>query len=114
MKQLTKDKKNLKNTLKKNSRKFGNVNTLFFLKNNKLEANKKDFDLVLTFRNTHNWLGSNTALNVYKSIYNSMKKGAVLGIVQHRANEDIDANFKNGYVKESFLIDFIEKIGFKF
>ena len=22
--------------------------------------------------------------------------------------------FKNGYVKESFLIDFIEKIGFKF
>ena len=33
-------------------------------------------------------------LNVYKSIYKSMKKGAVLGIVQHRANENIDANFK--------------------
>ena len=59
-------------------------------------------------------VGSNTALNVYKSIYNSMKKGAVLGIVQHRANENIDANFKNGYVKESFLIDFIEKLDSNF
>ena len=111
---VNKGQKKFKEYFKKNSRKFGNVNTLFFLKNNNLEVNKKDFDLVLTFRNTHNWLGSNTALNVYKSIYNSMKKGAVLGIVQHRANEDVDANFKNGYVKESFLIDFIEKIGFKF
>ena len=43
-----------------------------------------------------------------------MKKGAILGIVQHRGNEDMEKNFNNGYVKESFLIDFIEKIGFKF
>ena len=75
---------------------------------------KKYFDLVLTFRNTHNWLGSNTAKNVYKSIYDSMKKGAILGIVQHKGNEDMEKNFNNGYVKESFLIDFIEEIGFQF
>ena len=75
---------------------------------------KKNFDLVLTFRNTHNWLGSNTAKNVYKSIYDSMKKGAILGIVQHKGNEDMEKNFNNGYVKESFLIDFIEEIGFQF
>ena len=98
----------------KNKKKFGSINSLFFLKNNILEPNKEKFDLVLTFRNTHNWLGSNTALNVYKSIYDSMKEGAVLGIVQHRANENMNANFNNGYVKESFLIDFIQKIGFKF
>ena len=43
-----------------------------------------------------------------------MKKGAILGIVQHKGNEDMEKNFKNGYVKESFLIDFIEEIGFQF
>ena len=65
--------------------------------------------MVLTFRNTHNWLGSNTAENVYKSIFKIMKKGAILGVVQHRANENSENNFKNGYVKESFLIKFIER-----
>ena len=43
-----------------------------------------------------------------------MAEGGILGIVQHRGNEDMKKKFKNGYVKESFLIDFIEKIGFKF
>ena len=44
-----------------------------------------------------------------------MKKGAVLGIVQHRANEDIDANFENGYVKRIiFNRLYRKKIGFKF
>ena len=42
------------------------------------------------------------------------EKRRVLGIVQHRANENMSSNFNNGYVKETFLIDFIEKIGFKF
>ena len=42
-----------------------------------------------------------------------MKKGGVLGIVQHRANENMSSNFNNGYVRRH-LIDFIEKIGFKF
>ena len=93
---------------------MGKLIFYFFLENNILEQNNHKFDLVLTFRNTHNWLGSNTAFNVYKSIYDSMADGGILGIVQHRGNEDMKKKFKNGYVKESFLIDFIEKIGFKF
>jgi predicted methyltransferase len=96
-----------------NKKYFGQVNKIYFLKDNKLELKEKNFDLVLTFRNTHNWLGSNSAENVYQSIYDVMKKGGVLGIVQHRADEKTKFNFKNGYVKESFLIDFLEDIGFK-
>jgi len=57
---------------------------------------------------------SDSAINVYQSIYNVMKEGGILGIVQHRADEKSKFNFKNGYVKESFLIDFLEDIGFKF
>ena len=96
-----------------NKKDFGLVNKIYFLKNNKLESKEKDFDLVLTFRNTHNWLDSNSAKSVYQSIYNVMKKGGILGVVQHRADESSKFNFKNGYVKESFLIDFLEDIGFK-
>ncbi len=111
---VKKGQKKFKKYFETNSQNFGEVNTLLFLKDNILEQSIKEFDLVLTFRNTHNWLRSNTALNVYTSIYDSMKKGAILGIVQHRANENMEKNFNNGYVKESFLINFIEKIGFKF
>ena len=70
--------------------------------------------MVLTFRNTHNWLGSNTVENVYKSIFKIMKKGGILGVVQHRADIKSKNNFKNGYVKQSFLIKLIEDQGFKF
>ena len=96
-----------------NKKDFGQINKIYFLKNNKLELEEKNFDLVLTFRNTHNWLGSNSAENVYQSIYDVMKKGGILGIVQHRADEKSNFNFKNGYVKESFIIRFLEDIGFK-
>ena len=69
--------------------------------------------MVLTFRNTHNWLRSKTAENVYSSIYKVMKRGGILGIVQHKAEENSEFNFKNGYVKESFLIKLVEDQGFK-
>ena len=69
--------------------------------------------MVLTFRNTHNWLRSKTAENVYSSIYKVMKSGGILGIVQHKADENSEFNFKNGYVKESFLIKLVEGQGFK-
>ena len=67
----------------------------------------------MTFRNTHNWLDSNNAEKIYRSIFNSMKKGGVLGVVQHRADESSEFNYKGGYVKESFLIKLIEDQGFK-
>ena len=31
-----------------------------------------------------------------------MKIGGILGVVQHRADEDANFNYKLGYVKESF------------
>ena len=93
--------------------KFGGVKSVFFNDKNILESRVKGFDMVLTFRNTHNWLRSNTAKNVYSSIYKVMKTGGILGVVQHKANEKSEFNFKNGYVKESFLIRLIENQGFK-
>ena len=92
-----------KKYFKNNLDKFGEVNFLLFLENNILERNNHKFDLVLTFRNTHNWLGSNTAFNVYKSIYDSMAEGGILGIVQHRGNEDMKKkNLKTDTLRSLF------------
>ena len=76
-------------------------------------SEKNKFDMVLTFRNSHNWLKNKKAEEMYNSIFKIMKKGGVLGIVQHRANESSTFNYKAGYVKESFLIKLVEKQGFK-
>ena len=61
------------------------------------------FDLILTFRNIHNFLDQDKSDNIFSSINKSLKE--VLGVVQHRADKSLDLEFSKGYVKESFIID---------
>ena len=79
----------------------------------KIKSNENYFDLILTFRNTHNFLDQKKSENIYQSFHRSLKKNGILGVVQHRADESATYNFKKGYVKESFLIRHIEEQGFK-
>lgn len=97
-----------------NNESFGDVKKLYF--NENLDINDKNgyFDLIVTFRNTHNWLQMNKADEAYNSISKLLKKGGILGVVQHRASENVKENFSKGYVKEDFLIKQIEKQGLKF
>ncbi len=98
----------------KNKKIYGNIRSIGINENLELNSQDLKFDIVLTFRNTHNWLKSNKAEHMYKSIYNSMNKGGILGVVQHRADESMKLNYKKGYVKESFLINLVEEQGFIF
>jgi predicted methyltransferase len=74
-------------------------------------------DMVLTFRNIHNWiaLGHGEARKVFKSAYGSLKKGGVFGVVEHRlpAGMTQDATASTGYVHESYVIRLAEDVGFK-
>lgn len=72
-------------------------------------------DLVLTFRNVHNWMGAGSAEANFAKFYAALKPGGVLGVVEHRAPEDYPAEFeaKSGYVKESTVIAFAEAAGFE-
>jgi predicted methyltransferase len=72
-------------------------------------------DLVVSFRNIHNWVWANIEKDVFAAAYRSLKPGGVLGIVEHRNN---DANFEpsqrgQAYVGESYAIKLIESVGFK-
>lgn len=75
----------------------------------------ESFDMVLTFRNTHNWIRFGGVEDVYRAIYRVLKSGGVLGVVQHRAEagSDAAATAENGYVPESYLIKLLEGIGFE-
>ena len=92
---------------------FGKFKTIFIGEDFQIKEKENYFDIILTFRNTHNFLDQGKAEKIYSSSYRLLKDGGTLGVVQHRANETADFDFKKGYVKESFLIDFVQKIGFK-
>ena len=75
----------------------------------------ESFDVVLTFRNTHNWIRLGGVEDIYRSFYRVLKPGGTLGVVQHRAEAGSDAgeSAENGYVPESYMIELLEGIGFE-
>ncbi len=74
-------------------------------------------DVVLTFRNVHNWRfgGLDNTANAFAQAYAMLKPGGVLGVVEHRLNEDDDIGKedKSGYMKETSVIGFARAAGFE-
>ena len=70
-------------------------------------------DVVLTFRNVHNWRSANQAEGMFKGFFAVLKPGGVLGVVEHRANQDVAADDKTGYVGEAQVIAMAEAAGFR-
>lgn len=74
-------------------------------------------DMVLTFRNVHNFveLGDDKVKDMFKALYTSLKPGGVLGVTDHRLPESMpqDATASSGYVHESYVIKMAESAGFK-
>jgi predicted methyltransferase len=74
-------------------------------------------DVVLTFRNVHNWRfgGKDSAQAAFDQIFAMLKPGGVLGVVDHRLPEEMDSALeeKSGYMKRSSILAFATKAGFK-
>lgn len=77
-------------------------------------------DLVVTFRNAHNWVGEgypeSAASLAFAAMFDALKPGGVLGIVDHRWPEadDEDPHSENGYISEQRLMEFAKEAGFEF
>ncbi|MFW5444390.1 MAG: class I SAM-dependent methyltransferase [Methylococcaceae bacterium] len=78
-------------------------------------APKSSADRVLTFRNVHNWMKNGQTKTVFSAMYDALKTGGILGIVEHRAPADTaqDPKAISGYVTEATVISLAEKAGFK-
>jgi len=70
-------------------------------------------DMVVTFRNVHNWRSAGQAEGMFKAFHAVLKPGGVLGVVEHRAKGDVPADDKSGYVGEAQVIALAEAAGFK-
>jgi len=77
-------------------------------------APKGTADLVLTFRNLHNW-GVEGVDQLFKDAYVALKPGGALGVVEHRMPEsyDFEANKQSGYVPTSMVVKLAKEAGFK-
>ena len=70
-------------------------------------------DLILTFRNLHNWKDAGVE-QVFKDAFNALKPGGVLGIVEHRLPAGVSPEKARGYVSEVNTIKQAKAAGFRF
>jgi predicted methyltransferase len=73
-------------------------------------------DLILSFRNLHNWLHEGFAPDAFAAFYRALKPGGVLGLEDHRGQRDTpqDPKAEDGYVRQDYAIALAEKAGFVF
>jgi len=72
-------------------------------------------DLVVTFRNVHNWAKAGYTQPMFKGFYQALKSGGVLGVVEHRAKPGtpLSKQIESGYMTEQFVIEAATAAGFK-
>ena len=74
-------------------------------------------DVVLTFRNVHNWMMGKEPFEAqaFAQMYAMLKPGGTLGVVEHRLPDSADdaRQLKSGYVKTSTVRRLAEAAGFR-
>ena len=75
-------------------------------------------DVVLTFRNVHNWRfgKADRTQAAFDQMFAMLKPGGTLGLVEHRLPENAKGieEAKSGYMKQSSVVAFAAKAGFRF
>ena len=78
-------------------------------------ATAASVDMVVTFRNVHNWIEAGNEAQVFSAMFKALKPGGTLGLVEHRGKPDMVGKqwAKQGYVAEAETIRLAEQAGFK-
>lgn len=106
-------RKKLEKKLKSNAVYSEVVLTDFTPRKQSVLAPEGSADLVLTFRNLHNWKDEGVE-QVFKDAFNALKAGGVLGVVEHRLPAGVDSKKAKGYVSEVKTIKQAKAAGFRF
>ena len=94
---------------------YGNVKHGVLMLPDRVEvADPGSVDMVLTFRNIHNWMARGQEKIAIEAFYEMLKPGGILGVVEHRGDEAVpqDPASKSGYVNQSYMIQIAEEAGF--
>lgn len=114
----TKNAQALRDRFQKDPQAFGKVQAIVVARDKPwVLGAPESADMVLTFRNFHNWVGGGTIEGVLKSVFAVLKHGGVFGVTDHRANPGAPTDAKTvghiGYVPEAYVIQLAEAAGFK-
>jgi len=73
-------------------------------------------DMVVTFRNIHNWVWAGIQKDVFLAAFRALKPGGILGVEEHRNNDPafVPRTSDQAYVGEQYAIDLIQSVGFRF
>lgn len=71
-------------------------------------------DMVLTFRNVHNWVMADSAPAMFDAFFAVLKPGGVLGVVDHRAAENapLEKVKNSGYLPTDYVVKLATDAGF--
>ncbi len=72
-------------------------------------------DLVLTFRNVHNWMKRGYERAIFEAMFEALKPGGRLGLVEHRGDPEVwqDPQALSGYVNQDYAVELAERVGFR-
>lgn len=73
-------------------------------------------DMVLTFRNVHNWMKGDYAPRMFDAMFAALKPGGTLGVVEHRAKKGTSRArmIESGYVTTQHVKRLAKDAGFRF
>jgi len=79
-------------------------------------APKGSADLVLTFRNVHNWAKAGRTDAMFATFHGLLRSGGILGVEEHRAKPgtSVEDQIRTGYMTEQYVIEAAERAGFRF
>ena len=66
-------------------------------------------DMVVSFRNFHNWQMGGYERDVLAAVYTALKPGGIFGITDHQSD---DPKEKDGYINPSYLLEVAKEAGF--
>jgi len=96
---------------------YGNVKLVDFAPPERVKLGPDESaDMVLTFRNLHNWEHEGSLKAVFKAAYDVLKPGGVFGVVAHRAKPGSDPEVsavKLHRMPEAYVRQLGESVGFK-
>lgn len=105
----------LQQDIQNNPEHFGPVRILEFDPPALMQAGEiNEYDMILSFRNSHIWNEAGYLLDVYRALFDVLKPGGTLGLVEHRANRlsDISSQAGEGYLDEFYVIEVAQQAGF--
>ncbi|MFP5357021.1 MAG: class I SAM-dependent methyltransferase [Gammaproteobacteria bacterium] len=72
-------------------------------------------DVVLTFRNVHNWINGDYADAMFAAMFRALRPGGVLGLKEHRGAPGMTPEQirQSGYVPEERVIEMATRAGFR-